>query len=69
MYLSNSPALGMIRSLLPHVEQPLNKLSPICHEKLLEKVPPYFMGGHHVLLLWKIMWEYMLPKHLQGNTD
>ena len=41
MHLWNSPTLGMIWSLIPHVEQPIKKkkkekkLSPIFHEKYL----------------------------------
>ena len=42
--------------LMLHVEQLSNKLPPICHEKLLKKVPPYFMGDIMPLLHWKIMW-------------
>ena len=51
----NSFTLGMMtRSLIPHAEQPLNKfssqnLSPIFHEKPLEKGPSILYGGHYAL--------------------
>ena len=55
MDLWNSPALGMIWSLIPHEEQPPNrfaqkKLPSICNEKLLEKGPSIVYGeGHYAL--------------------
>ena len=50
MYLWNSPTLGMIWSLTPHVEHPIpNKLSSICQKKLLEKGPSILYGGHYAL--------------------
>ena len=44
----------MIWSLIPHAEKPLNKfisqkLSPICHEKPLEKGPSILYGGDYAL--------------------
>ena len=65
----------MIKSLTPHVEQSLNKfatqnLSPISHEKLLEKVPFILYGGDTMPLLhWKIVWWYIFPQYLHGSTD
>ena len=52
MHSWNSLVLGVIWSLIPHVEQPSNKfakkyLFPICHEKLLEKGPS--------ILYWKTL--------------
>ena len=55
MYLWNSPTIGMIWSLILHVEHPPspilpNKLSPIiCHKKLLEKGPSIFYGERYAL--------------------
>ena len=37
--------------LILHVEQPPNKLSAICHEKLLKKGPSILYGGHYALAL------------------
>ena len=35
--------------LILHVEQPPNKLSPICHKKVLRKGPSILYGGHYAL--------------------
>ena len=35
--------------LIHYVEQPPNKFSPICHEKLLKKGPSILYGGHYAL--------------------
>ena len=60
--------LGMAWSLTPYVEQPPNKLSPICHEKLLEKNYLHTLWRDTTPLLhWKIVWGYVLPKYLQES--
>ena len=71
VHLSNSLILGVIWSLIPHVEQhpPIslqNEISsPICHEKLfLEKGLLYFTRNAMPLHHWKIMRGYMSPKYL-----
>ena len=49
LYLWNSPTLGMVWSLISHVDQPPlpNKLSSICHKKLSEKGLSILYGGHY----------------------
>ena len=50
LYSSNSPTLGMIWSLISHVEHRIsNKLSSICQKKLLEKGPSILYGGYYAI--------------------
>ena len=76
MFLWNSPALGMIWSLIPYVEQTPNKFAPksffpIYYENIFKKkTAPYFMGGDIMPLLhWKVMWGYVIPLYLQEGAD
>ena len=75
VHLYNSLVLGMIWSLIPHVEYrppisfPKNAYSLICHLKSFfhRKGSPYTLGEtlYMPLLYWKIMWGYMFPQYLQ----
>ena len=41
------PCLWYNLIIIPHVEQPPNKLLPICHEKFFEKVPSLLYAGYY----------------------
>ena len=60
----------MIWLSMPHVEQPTrNKLSSICHEKLLEKDLSVLYGVHYAIAPLENYVGYMLPQYLQGSAD
>ena len=57
MHLWDSLILGMIWSLIPHVEHAPKICPQSAMESFYKKVPPCFFGGDIMLLLhWKIMW-------------